>query len=64
VCAFALEGLEERQKKSQIKNEFFLLEEFIDDFFKNGPKGLQTQEEFLSSGYEIVEFIKSSCSKN
>jgi len=64
VCTFALEGLGERQEKLQMKNEIFLLEEFIADFFKNGPKGIQTQKKFRESGQKIVDFIKSNCSKD
>ena len=57
VCNFALSGLQERQEQQ-------FLSSFINNFFRKGPKSLQTQNEFKHSGLNILDFIKRRCSKN
>jgi DNA-directed RNA polymerase beta' subunit len=58
----ALNGLDERAANFRIKNERPLLQPFVENVLKNGPKSIQTQNAFERDGGSLKEFLKHYCS--
>ena len=58
ISEIALEGLDERSKLYKIKNEKYMLEDFLNNVIFFGPKTIQLQNEFKKSGMPVENFIK------
>ena len=58
ISEIALEGLDERSRLYKIKNEKYMLEDFLNNVISFGPKTIQLQNEFKKSGMSVESFIK------
>jgi glutamate--cysteine ligase len=61
LSSLALNGLDEREKLFEIKNERPLVQPFLEDVLSNGPKSIQMQIAFRKEGGSLKAFLKDYC---